>query len=98
MRLQHNCVVRMFACHLFALSPQFLTQFYRRAEVSRTDKFLQVLCKRGTAHDCVHSSAALTTRTVLPARCWRHEGQGGLVVVESWKTDDEAEETEIHRK
>ena len=61
-------------------------------------KFLQVLHKMGTAHDCVRSSAALATRTVFPARRWRHEGQGGLVVAESWKADDEAEETEIHRK
>lgn len=98
MRLQHNRVVWKFACHLFALSPQFLTPFYRRAEVSTTVKFLQVLCKMGAARDRVHSSTALATHTVLPARCWRHKGQGGLVVVESWKADHEAEETEIHRK
>jgi len=41
---------------------------------------------------------ALAIRTVLAARRRRHEGQGGLAVVESWKADNEAEETEIHRK
>lgn len=61
-------------------------------------KFLQVLYKMGTARDRGCSSTALAVGTVIPARCWRHKGQGGLVVVETWKTDNEAEEREIRRK
>lgn len=52
----------------------------------------QVLYKMGTAQDGGCSSSALAMCTVIPARCWKHKGQGELVVVETWKTDNEAEE------
>lgn len=77
--------------------PPVLTPFYRRAEVSVS----QVLTSPVQIGDswCLHTQQCYPGHdTVLPARCCRHEGWAGLMVGESWEADDEAGETEIHRK